>query len=178
MFRIGLLSDTHGWLDEKLLEHFAGVDEIWHAGDIGHRSVADQLQAFKPLQAVRGNIDDAELRRRFPEEIRTERAGVSIWMIHIGGYPGRYSPAVRAWLNKANHNPANEDQCLPDLFICGHSHILRVERDPRYGMLCVNPGAAGKHGFHQERTALRMELDQGKVAKLELIKLGLRGALR
>lgn len=165
MRRIGLLSDTHGDLDESLFSYFEECQEIWHAGDIGSAEVADRLEAFRPLRAVYGNIDDAALRRRFPEDLRFDCEGVDVLMTHIGGYPGRYHPRVRRLLEAA----------APQLFICGHSHILKVMHDKKYGLLHINPGAAGFQGFHKMRTAVRFTLEEGVVKDLQVIELGLRG---
>lgn len=167
MTRIGLLSDTHGYLDESIFDYFEDCDEIWHAGDIGTAAVADRLAAFRPLRAVYGNIDDAGLRRRFPEDLRFTLEGVAVLMTHIGGYPGRYNARVRRLLAAAP----------PDLFICGHSHILKVMPDQRHHLLHVNPGACGHHGFHKMRTLVRFSLADGKVGDLQVIELGKRGAL-
>jgi len=169
--KIGLLSDTHGWLDPKIPEYFADVDEIWHAGDIGDASVMEPLEALKPVIAVHGNIDSPALRRRYPEQVWQEREGVRIWMLHIGGYPGRYAAPVLARLK-------SDPDAVPDLFLCGHSHMAKVQRDDRFGgMLTINPGAAGRHGFHRMRTVFRFALEAGRVRDLEVIELGLRGAL-
>ncbi len=168
MLRIGLLSDTHGYLDAFVFDFFAPCQEIWHAGDIGDAAILDRLEAFRPLRAVYGNIDGAEIRRRCPEDLRFTLEGVDVWMTHIGGYPGRYSPRVRAVMKE---NP-------PGLFICGHSHILKVMPDKRYGLLHINPGACGNHGFHRMRTALRFSLDNGQVKDLEVVELGERGKLK
>jgi len=161
MKKIGLLSDTHSYLDDQTLDFFAKVDEIWHAGDIGAMEVVEKLETFKPLRAVYGNIDDAVMRRTFPEDLRFELEGVDVLMTHIGGYPGRYNKRVRALIAA---NP-------PRLFICGHSHILKVMNDKKYGLLHINPGAIGKHGFHKVRTAVRFELAEGRIANLEVLEL-------
>ncbi|WKZ67768.1 MAG: metallophosphoesterase family protein [Flavobacteriales bacterium] len=163
--RIGLLSDTHGWLDPRLQEHFAPCDEIWHAGDIGDLSVTDELARWKPLRAVWGNIDDAKARASFPEHQRFTCGGVRVWMTHIGGRPPRYDRAVAEELRR---DP-------PGLFICGHSHILLVQFDPTLNCLHLNPGAAGRHGWHKVRTALRFTLAEGRPGDLEVIELGPRG---
>jgi len=168
MLRIGLLSDTHGYLDAFVFDFFAPCQEIWHAGDIGDAAILDRLEAFRPLRAVYGNIDGEEIRRRCPEDLRFTLEGVDVWMTHIGGYPGRYNPRVRAVMKE---NP-------PGLFICGHSHILKVMPDKRYGLLHINPGACGNHGFHRMRTALRFSLDNGQVKDLEVVELGERGKLK
>ncbi len=167
MTRIGLLSDTHGFLDEAVFDYFAACDEIWHAGDIGTGEVTERLAAFRPLRAVHGNIDDAALRQRFPEDLRFTLDGVDVLMTHIGGYPGRYNARVRKLL--AVHPP--------DLFICGHSHILKVMPDKKHHLLHINPGACGHQGFHQMRTLVRFTLNDGKVGDLQVIELGKRGAL-
>lgn len=166
--KIGLLSDTHTFLDEKIFEYFKDVDQIWHAGDIGNDELADQLEAFKPLRAVYGNIDGGKLRVRYPEDQIFSMEGVSVWMTHIGGYPPRYTTRVKTAIMKYN----------PKLFICGHSHILKIMPDKkRPGSLCINPGAAGKHGFHIEKTVVRFELSEGEIKNLEVIKLGKRAKI-
>ena len=165
MVRIGLLSDTHSFLDEKIFTHFEEVDEIWHAGDIGTQEVADRLNGFRPLWAVYGNIDPRELQHRFPLDMRREVGGVDVWMTHIGGYPGRYQARIRNGLR----------QRPPDLFISGHSHILKIMRDKKHGLLHINPGACGHHGFHHMRTLVRFSLQGGKIEQLEVIELGKRG---
>ena len=160
--RIGLLSDTHSYLDPAIFDHFANCDEIWHAGDVGLDVVAKQLAHFKPLRIVSGNIDDPQA---YPENLRFEVGGVRVWMTHIGGKPPRYNPTVRPELMA---NP-------PDLFVCGHSHILQVMRDPtRKQLLFINPGAAGKTGFHLMRTCVRFTLHAGKVSDMQAIELGKR----
>jgi len=164
--RIGLLSDTHGWLDPRLKEHFAQCDEIWHAGDIGDLNVTDELATWKPLRAVWGNIDDARARASFPEHLRFSMGGMKVWMTHIGGRPPKYDRNV---IDELRRDP-------PDLFICGHSHILLVQFDPKMNCLYLNPGAAGKHGWHVMRTAMRFTLEDGKPKDLEVIELGKRGA--
>ncbi|MFQ5448777.1 MAG: metallophosphoesterase family protein, partial [Saprospiraceae bacterium] len=145
MKRIGLLSDTHGFLDDSVFSHFESCDEIWHAGDIGSLEVAERLAAFKPLRAVYGNIDASALRRRFPENLRFNIEGLDVFMTHIGGYPGRYTKRVRDILTAQP----------PNLYICGHSHILKVVPDKKLGLLHLNPGACGREGFHFMRTVLR-----------------------
>ena len=166
MIRIGLLSDTHSYLDERLFDHFKDCDEIWHAGDVGTREIVDKLQAFKPLRAVLGNIDSRQI--GLPEHQRFEIEGLHVWITHIGGAPPRYNPAVKPELKAQT----------PDIFICGHSHILRVLCDPAlHNLLYINPGAAGKEGFHRVRTALRFAIDNGKVLNMELIELGKRGSI-
>ena len=165
MQRIGLISDTHGYLDPQVFEFFASCDQIWHAGDFGRLDLAQQLAEFKPLRGVYGNVDDEQLRQLHPRHDRFQCEGVDVWMTHIGGYPGRYDRSVAKSIRK---NP-------PHLFICGHSHILRVMRDKQLGnMLHFNPGAAGRHGFHLMRTMLRFEIGDGHVRKLQAIELGPR----
>ena len=161
MKRIGLLSDTHSFWDPKYLEYFEECDEIWHAGDIGSEEVADKLQAVKPLRAVWGNIDGQELRRRFPQHQRFTVEGVSVWMTHIGGYPGRYDRNVTPEIYMRP----------PKLFIAGHSHILKVMYDRTLKCLHINPGAAGRYGFHKKRTLMRFTIDGSEIKDLEVIEL-------
>ena len=160
MKRIGLLSDTHGMLSSRIFKFFELVDEIWHAGDIGSAETADQLSAFKPLRAVYGNIDDHVLRRMFPLDLRFFCEEVDILMTHIGGFPGHYEARVRNLLKIEQ----------PQLFICGHSHILRVIFDPKYQMLHINPGAAGNKGFHQVCTAVRFMIDGKNIKDMEVLE--------
>jgi len=168
MKSIGLLSDTHGYLDPRIFEYFANCDEIWHAGDIGSVAIIDQLEAFKPSRIVFGNIDNKEIQVRSHENLNFELEGFRIWMTHIGGAPPRYNPAVL---------PVLRDD-TPDIFICGHSHILRVIRDKDLkNMLYINPGAAGREGFHKIRTLLRFNLHEGLITQMEVIELGKRGAI-
>lgn len=161
MARIGLLSDTHGYWDEKYLNYFAECDEIWHAGDIGSMEVAEKLQAFRPLRAVYGNIDGQDIRQRFPQVNRFTMGGADVLIKHIGGYPGRYDPSIRAALFVRP----------PKLFISGHSHILKVQYDKTLRMLHINPGAAGKYGFHRVRTLVRLSINEGEFSDLEVIEL-------
>lgn len=168
MKRIGLMSDTHSFLDEKIFKYFEECDEIWHAGDIGSIDLADKMEAFKPFRAVYGNIDDAKMRRRYPLDLRFECEGVRVWITHIGGYPNRYSKRVREAM------PLNS----PDLFITGHSHILKVMPDRKFNLLHINPGACGNHGFHQIKTLVRFTLDEGEIKDLEVIELGKRGLIK
>ncbi|MEO1627381.1 MAG: metallophosphoesterase family protein [Bacteroidota bacterium] len=167
MTRIGLLSDTHSHLDEKVFSYFEGVDEIWHAGDVGSVEVIDRLADFKKVRGVYGNIDGAEIRRIWPLDQRFVCDGLDVWITHIGGYPGRYNKRVREQL-------ATDP---PGLFICGHSHILKVMPDRKHQLLHINPGAAGIHGFHKIKTLIRFAIHEGKVQDLEVIELGRRGAL-
>jgi putative phosphoesterase len=164
MTRIGLLSDTHGFVPEALFTHFADVDEIWHAGDIGDVATANRLETFKPFRAVYGNIDGHELRARYPEHLMFTLEGVPVLMTHIGGYPPRYNTAIKPLLN----------QSKPHLFICGHSHILKVMPDPARQLLHINPGACGKQGWHKVSTLIRFELADARVHNLEVIELGKR----
>ncbi len=160
MTRIGLISDTHGYLDESVFKHFADCDEIWHAGDFGP-DVADRLAAFKPLKGVYGNIDGTDIRRKFPLNLRFTCEEVEVWITHIGGYPGRYNPAVKPEIYT---NP-------PQLFITGHSHILKVIYDEKIKCLHLNPGAAGKQGWHKVRTLMKFQIDAAKIADLKVIEL-------
>jgi hypothetical protein len=166
--RIGLISDTHSYLDPRVFAHFEKCDEIWHAGDIGDLALAEQLSSFKPFRAVFGNIDDREIQARYPEDLKFNCEGLKIWMTHIAGSPPRYNPRIRRELQ----------QGIPDILICGHSHILRVKRDPAYAnMLYINPGAAGNQGFHAVKTIMRFTIQRGELADMEVIELGKRGAI-
>ena len=161
MVKIGLLSDTHSYLDDAVFKHFENCDEIWHAGDIGIIDVADKLAAFKPFKAVWGNIDGQELRLAYPENLRFKCEDTDVWITHIGGYPGKYSPQIR---NEIYLNP-------PQLFICGHSHILKVIYDKKISCLHINPGAAGKQGWHKVRTLVRFSITGDKVHDLDIIEM-------
>jgi hypothetical protein len=161
MRKILLLSDTHSYMDDHILKHAANADELWHAGDIGNLDVTDALQEKTPLKAVYGNIDDTTIRNEFPLNNRFFCEDVEVWITHIGGYPGRYSPAIR---EEIRANP-------PRLFICGHSHILKVMPDKKLNLLHMNPGAIGKHGFHNVRTMLRFTIDGSKIDNLEVIEM-------
>lgn len=164
MKKIGLLSDTHSYLDPKVFEYFKDVDEIWHAGDIGSLEVLDELRKFKTVKAVFGNIDDYEIRKEVPEFNRFFCEEVEVLITHIAGKPGKYSkPAFEELEKKA-----------PKLFICGHSHILLVQMDKRYNMLWMNPGACGFKGFHKVKTILRFQINGDKIENLEAIELGNR----
>lgn len=160
MKHILLLSDTHSYLDEAILEHCKKVDEVWHAGDIGDISVTDRIKEVAVLRAVYGNIDNATIRQEFPLNQRFELEGVTVWITHIGGYPGRYTARVKEEII----------QDPPQLFISGHSHILKVMRDNNLDLLHMNPGAIGKHGFHPARTMLRFKLSKGNISDLEVIE--------
>lgn len=165
MIRIGLLSDTHGYLNEKIFDYFKECDEIWHAGDIGDIPTADQLEAFRPLRAVCGNIDGHELRSRYPEDLFFNVEGISVYMTHIGGYPPKYNRRTRTLVRERK----------PDLFIDGHSHILKIMRDENIpNLLHINPGAAGRQGFHKVSTIVRFSIDSGKISDLQVIELGKR----
>jgi len=162
--RIGLISDTHGFLDEAIFSYFAETDEIWHAGDFGSLEVLQRLRDFKLLRGVYGNIDGPDVRAETASEIEWECEGLRVYMTHAGGYPGHYDARAKKELAKRR----------PDLFICGHSHILRVVRDPTLGLLCMNPGACGRQGWHTKRTLLRFIIDSGKISDLVAIELGPR----
>lgn len=166
MFRIGLLSDTHSFLDPRVTVHFAGCDEIWHAGDMGDPGIAEVLSQVAPVIAVHGNIDGTAVRSRFPLHQRLIREGLDIWMTHIGGYPGNYDRSV---MPEIFQNP-------PGLFISGHSHILKVMPDKKLGLLHMNPGAAGRAGMHRVRTLLRFEIEGGRAGNVDVIELGPRSA--
>ena len=160
MKKILLLSDTHSHIDDTILKYVAQADEVWHAGDIGDLAVTDAIKKLKPLRCVYGNIDDSRARLEFSLHNRFCCEGVDVWITHIGGYPGKYNPAIR---KEITENP-------PKLFICGHSHILKVMPDKQLGLIHMNPGAVGKHGFQKVRTMLRFELNDGKIENLEVIE--------
>ncbi|WKW45597.1 metallophosphoesterase family protein [Myroides sp. JBRI-B21084] len=164
MKKILLLSDTHSYIDDRILHYAQQADEVWHAGDIGDLKVTTSLKKLKPLQAVYGNIDDANARLEFPLDAVFNCEGVKVWITHIGGYPGKYSTRIKEGFLKYK----------PDLFICGHSHILKVQFDKQFNCLTLNPGAAGIYGFHQMRTMLRFEIENSKIKNLEVIELGKR----
>lgn len=161
MTKIGLLSDTHSHIDEAVFRHFKNCDEIWHAGDVGDISVMDNLKEFKTLRGVYGNIDNAIVRNEYPLHQRFVCEKVDVWITHIGGYPGRYSPPIR---QEIYSNP-------PKLFISGHSHILKVMPDKKLGLLHMNPGAAGNHGFHKVKTLVRFVIDGEEIKDLEIIEI-------
>jgi putative phosphoesterase len=164
--KIGLMSDTHSFLDPAVKKYFEGVDEIWHAGDIGDIDLLQELKSFKPCVAVFGNIDHGPVKQETNEFERFEREGVEVLMTHIAGKPGKYSKPLFDELNKNG---------APKLFVCGHSHILLVKMDPRFNMLWMNPGACGNHGFHKVKTLLRFDLIAGEIKNLEAIEIGTRG---
>jgi putative phosphoesterase len=161
MTRIGLISDTHSYLDEAVFKHFENCDEIWHAGDFGNIELADKLAAFKPLRGVYGNIDGKDIRDVYPEHLRFMCEKVDVWMTHIGGYPDRYAPDVK---REIYTKP-------PGLFISGHSHILKVIYDKKINCLHLNPGAAGKQGWHKVRTLIRFSITDEKIHTLDVIEL-------
>jgi putative phosphoesterase len=164
MTKILLLSDTHSHIDDAILKHISWADEVWHAGDIGSLEVTDAIEKLKPLKGVHGNIDDHIIQKEFPENNRFFCEGVDVWITHIGGYPPKYNVRTRDIIKE---NP-------PKLFICGHSHILKVMMDKKLGVLHMNPGACGKHGFHQVRTMLRFIIDGENIKDLVVVELGKR----
>ena len=165
MKKILLLSDTHSHIDERILHFVSEADEVWHAGDIGDLAVTDAIAALKPLKAVYGNIDDHKARSSFPLDLKFDCEGMKVWITHIGGYPGKYNQRIR---EEIKQNP-------PQIFIAGHSHILKVQWDKSIQCMHLNPGACGVSGFHQMRTMLRFSIDKGTLKDLEVIELGLRG---
>ncbi len=162
MTKVGLISDTHGYLDESVFKYFEHCDEIWHAGDFGDHAVADALKTFKPLKAVYGNIDSSDIRSIYPEKLHFATEQVQVFMQHIGGYPGRYAPGVK---NEIINNHAA-------LFISGHSHILKIIYDDQLNCLHINPGAAGRQGWHKVRTVVRLVIDGNTMKDCEVIELG------
>ena len=161
MLKVGLLSDTHSFLPEAVFRHFEDVDEIWHAGDVGDPGIIDQLSDFKPTRGVYGNIDGLEVRKSFPENNLFYAENVKVFMRHIGGYPGKYAPGVRDMIKKEK----------PGLFISGHSHILKVIYDEKLRCLHMNPGAAGKQGWHQVQTLIKFHIDGREIAGCQVIEL-------
>lgn len=164
MTKIGLISDTHNYLDDAVFTYFENCDEIWHAGDFGSSEIADQLKAFKPLTGVYGNIDGYDIRSIYPQKLVWKCEDVNIYMTHIGGYPNRYAPGVK------NELLTNKSK----LFICGHSHILKIIYNNKIGCLHINPGAAGKQGLHKVRTIIRFAIDGSNIKDCEVIELGKR----
>ena len=164
MIKIGLISDTHSYLDDAVFKYFDDRDEIWHAGDFGTLELADKLAAFKLLKGVYGNIDGKDIREVYPEHLRFNAEGVDVWMTHIGGYPNRYSANVKPDIYTKP----------PDLFITGHSHILKVIYDKKIQCLHINPGAAGKQGWHKVRTLIRFSISENKIHTLDAIELANR----
>ncbi|NQY09539.1 MAG: metallophosphoesterase family protein [Flavobacteriales bacterium] len=161
MIRIGLLSDTHNHMDDRILDYLSSCDEIWHAGDIGTSRILDQLAKIKPVRAVYGNVDGQDLRKAIPKDLKFQCEDVKVWITHIGGYPNRYDKDV---VKRLKATP-------PDLFICGHSHILKVIYDKKLKLLHINPGAAGKYGFHKVRTLIRFTIDKSDIKDLEVVEL-------
>lgn len=161
MKRIGVMSDTHNWWDEKYARHFADCDEIWHAGDIGSSLIIDRLETICPVRAVYGNIDGQELRLKFNEILRFKIEGCSVIIKHIGGYPGKYDPSIKNVIYKEK----------PDIFIAGHSHIVKIKYDHLIDCLHINPGAAGKQGWQQVRTLIKFTVNGKDVKDLEIIEL-------
>lgn len=166
MTRIGLISDTHGFLDDAVFRHFDACDEVWHAGDFGAVGLAERLQAFKPLRGVFGNIDGYDVRSVYPQKQVWDCEGVAVYLTHIGGYPGRYAPGIKDDLVRSRAK----------LFVCGHSHILKVMYDDKIGCLHMNPGAAGNQGWHKVRTLLRFAVDGANIRDCEVVELGRRGS--
>jgi putative phosphoesterase len=161
MKQIGILSDTHGYVHPRVLEFFSVVDEIWHAGDMGDIGIADHLKRIKPLRAVSGNIDGHVVRTDYPEIQIFEIEQVKVLMTHIGGYPGRYDSRARLLITQEK----------PKLFVCGHSHILKVMYDPKYELLHINPGAAGKYGIHKSITAVRLIIEGNNMRNMEVLDI-------
>lgn len=161
MTKILLLSDTHSFIDSQILKFIKQADEVWHAGDIGSIEVLDSIKKLKPVRAVFGNIDNQVIRAELPLDQKFTIDNTSVWITHIGGYPNKYDRRIKESISR---NP-------PQLFISGHSHILKVIHDKKLNLLHMNPGAAGKHGFHQVRTMLRFEINSGKISNLEVIEL-------
>lgn len=164
MTKIGLISDTHGWLDHSCVKYFADCDEIWHAGDLGVIAIAETLRAHKIFRAVNGNIDGYDVRSEYPEVLEWDCENVKVLMTHIGGYPPKYNPEAKKLIKRVQ----------PQLFICGHSHILKIMYDVQQNCLHMNPGAAGKHGWHHMRTIIRFTIDGKDIKDCEVIELGKR----
>ena len=165
--KIGLLSDTHGFLDHTVFEHFKDCDELWHAGDLGSSELKNKLERFKPLRCVYGNIDDLVMQKQLPEDLWFQCEGLSVWMTHIAGSPPNYNPRIKKILQHKK----------PDILVCGHSHILRVVRDNKIGFMYLNPGACGNQGFHHIKTLLRFDITGKEIKNMEVIELGKRGAI-
>ena len=165
MKKILLLSDTHSYIDDQILKYVKQADEVWHAGDIGKLDVTDSIQKIKPLRAVFGNIDDYNVRAEFPLDNKFILENVSVWITHIGGYPNKYNQRIREEISNNS----------PNIFISGHSHILKIQYDKKLNLLHLNPGAAGKHGFHNIRTMIRFQIDNGDIKNMEIIELEKRG---
>lgn len=166
--RIGVLSDTHGYLDDRVFDYFSSCDEIWHAGDIGDIAITDRLDSFTKLRAVYGNIDGSEIRKSFPVELSFDADGLRVFMTHIGGAPPRYAKGIK---------PKLRNLC-PDIFVAGHSHILKIKRDDGLGgLLYLNPGSAGIQGIHKIKTLIRFEIVKKKIRNMQVIELGKRGTI-
>jgi putative phosphoesterase len=170
MTRIGLLSDTHGLLDKRVKQYFESCDEIWHAGDIGSSEVLQQLREFRPTRAVFGNMDNGDVRYSLSEFYRFHVEDVNVLMTHIGGYPGKYNPWLIPMFKKSKESDNPNDKI--NLFVCGHSHILKVQYDKLWGFLTMNPGAAGKQGWQTVQTLLRFAINKDQILDLEVIELG------
>ena len=168
MKKIVLISDTHAYIDDRVERHLEGCDEIWHAGDIGSMAIVNRLTQFAPLRAVHGNVDDMIMRHEYPQFLEFETEGVAVMMTHIGGFPGKYSPEVYRRFHSSEFLKRPEET---KLFVCGHSHILRVMYDKYYGFLTLNPGAAGLQGFHEVRTLLKFNLDNGKISDMDVVNI-------
>ena len=166
MRKIGIISDTHGYMDDRIAHHLEKCDEIWHAGDIGNIAVTDALAKIAPVRGVYGNIDGGVLRTVFPLNQIFKIDGLKVFMTHIASTPGRYPARVNAEIREHK----------PDIFVCGHSHICLVKQNPNFNLLHINPGAAGIQGFHQMRTLLRMDIHEGKIVNLEVVELGKRSS--
>lgn len=164
MKNIGIISDTHGYVDDRILHYLAKSDEIWHAGDIGDPGVISSLETIAPVRAVYGNIDGGSLRQVYPLDAVFQTGGLQVYITHIAGTPGRYPARVAQKIREVK----------PAVFVCGHSHICVVKQNPAFGLLHINPGAAGMHGFHKVRTLIRMTIDSGTIGKLEVVELGPR----
>ena len=161
MTKVGLISDTHGYMDDRIIHHFQDRDAIFHAGDIGNMEVMDKLASISQLYGVFGNIDGQDIRQVYPEELQVKIEGYKIFMIHIGGYPGKYQKGIKQKLKESQ----------PNLYICGHSHILKVMPDKELGLLHINPGAAGTQGFHKKRTLIKFEINNGKAGNMQVVEL-------
>lgn len=167
IMKIGIISDTHGYMDARIKAHFSTCDEIWHIGDFGNYGIAEELRQIAPLKGVYGNIDGKDIRIDFTEELLFDCEGMNIYMRHICGYPGTYSAKAKRTINEQR----------PDIVLAGHSHICKVTKDPYFNHIHINPGAAGLYGFHKIRTIALLEILKGKITNLKIVELGLRAAL-
>jgi putative phosphoesterase len=163
--KIGIISDTHSHMDNSILEALQGSEEIWHIGDLGDIEILKPLEKIAPVRGVFGNADDQAVRHEWPLDLHFETEGMNVYMTHIGGYPGKYPARVKALI----------EEHKPDIFLSGHSHILKVMPDKQFNLLHINPGAAGHHGFHAIRTIVRLQITGGKIENLEVVELGRRG---